>query len=256
MPGPRRVLILGGTGEARVLAELLAERENFDVVVSLAGRTSGPVPSGGGQRRGGFGGTAGLATYLKEQRIDALIDATHPFADQISRHARLAAEACGVARLVLRRPAWVRLPEDRWIEVSDHAAAAAALPGLGRRVWLSFGDGLEAFAGVADTWCLVRRIEPMPEPPPLPCCEIVLGRGPFTVADERALIAHHRIDVLLSKASGGDATFAKIVAARELGLPVVMIRRPPPEPGPAVDTPIEAVAWLLAMLDGSAGSTA
>ncbi len=248
----KRVLILGGTGEARTLAALAVERygERLDVVTSLAGRTSAPAAIAGRVRRGGFGGAAGLAAYLEAERIAALIDATHPFAATIHRAARLAAEAVQVPRALLARPPWQAQPGDRWTEVADAHAAAALLPRLGRRVWLTVGaKDLAAFAQVP-AWFLVRRIEPGPATgEALPPGEVVLGRGPFSPAEERATIARHAIDVLVTKASGGPATRAKLDAARAVGIPVVLIRRPPPEPGTAVADAAAAVAWLAATLD-------
>jgi precorrin-6A/cobalt-precorrin-6A reductase len=251
----QRVLILGGTAEARALAVLLLAHygDRLDVVTSLAGRTSAPAAVAGRVRRGGFGGVTGLAAYLAAERIAALVDATHPFAATMHRAARLAAERAQVARAVLVRPPWQAQPGDRWIEVADTHAAAARLPGLGRRVWLTVGGReLAAFAAVP-AWFLVRRIEPGPAVLP---GEVVLGRGPFSLDAERALIARHAIDVLVAKASGGPQTRAKLDAARGAGIPVVLIRRPPPEPGPVVTDATAALAWLAATLalDGANGS--
>jgi precorrin-6A/cobalt-precorrin-6A reductase len=196
-------------------------------------------------RRGGFGGVAGLAGYLREAGIDFLIDATHPFAAQISRHAAEAAAVTGVPRLALVRPPWRPQPDDRWTEVDDAAAAAAALAPDHRRVWLTVGAGdLAAFADRSDTWFLVRRVDTPPEPLPLAHCRLIVGRGPFDLENERRLIAEHRIGALICRASGGPAAEAKLVAAREASLPVIMIRRPPPPPGPIVHTPADAAAWL------------
>jgi precorrin-6A/cobalt-precorrin-6A reductase len=212
----------------------------------LAGRTSQPGPIAGAVRIGGFGGADGLAVYLHEQRVDRLIDATHPFAATISRTARHAAARAGVPRLILWRPPWRRHPHDRWIDVDDVAAAAALVGRLGTCAWLTVGGAsLAAFAEIAvKTRFVVRLIDPPPDTMPLRDAAVVLGRGPFTLAEERELIHHHAIDLLVCKASGGAATEAKLVAARERGLPVIMIRRPPREPGPAVATVAEALDWL------------
>ncbi|HTY65534.1 MAG TPA: cobalt-precorrin-6A reductase [Alphaproteobacteria bacterium] len=242
-----RVLILGGTTEARELAGLAAERwgSRIDLVTSLAGRTAAPARVAGRVRRGGFGGAAGLAEFLRREKIDYLIDATHPFAARISRHAADAAAAADVARLTLTRPPWRPGSGDRWIEVDDAAAAAAQLPALGRRVWLTVGSGdFAAFAGLKGIWFLVRRIDPPAAPLPLRDHTLILGRGPFVVAAERALLAEHRIEVLVCRASGGAATGAKLEAARTARLPVVMIRRPAATAGPAVGSPRAALAWL------------
>jgi precorrin-6A/cobalt-precorrin-6A reductase len=180
---------------------------------------------------------------LTERAIDRVIDATHPFAVQIGAHAELACRDVGVPRLRLLRPPWTREPGDHWIEVGELAEAAQRLPGLGRRIFLTVGhQDLEAFAGI-DLWFLVRTIEP-PGVLPLRQGQWLAGRGPFGVEDELALLRTHAIDVLVTKASGGDATYAKLAAARQLGLPVVMVRRPPPPPGPVVDSVQAALAWL------------
>lgn len=240
------VLILGGTGEARRLAEALtAAFPDWRIVSSLAGRTSEPVPLAGEVRRGGFGGAAGLEAYLRRERPAALIDATHPFAATISRNAATAATAAGVPRLVLERPPWRAQPGDRWIEVDDAPAAAKAVRGLGARVWLTVGAAdLPAFAPLGDRWFLVRRVEAPAEPLPLANVELLLARGPFRLEDERRLIADRRIDVLVCRASGGVATAPKLEAARQAGLPVVMLRRPASPPGPSVDSVKAAMDWL------------
>ncbi|MGQ0662459.1 MAG: cobalt-precorrin-6A reductase [Pseudomonadota bacterium] len=245
-----RLLILGGTAEARALARLAAERfgARLAVTTSLAGRTARPAAVEGEVRAGGFGGATGLADYLRRARVDLVVDATHPFAARISASARAAAEAAGVARLLLVRPPWQRHPEDRWIEVDDAGQAAAALAALARRVWLTIGARqLKAFAGLDDQWFLVRTIDPR-RSLPLANFELILGRGPFTLEGERRVLADYRIEAVVTKASGGDATAAKLVAARQAGLPVVMIRRPPPEPGPAVFDCQAALEWIAARL--------
>lgn len=236
-----RLLILGGTAEARELAAACAPR--FEVISSLAGRTKAPLRPPGEVRIGGFGGRAGLAAFLAERGIDRVIDATHPFAAQISVHAKRACCELGVPRLRLLRPEWRREPGDRWIEVDDLAAAARRLPDLGHRVFLTVGQrDLEAFAGL-DLWFLVRTIEP-PGVLPLKRAHWFAGRGPFRVEDEQALLRRYRIDVLVTKASGGEATHAKLVAARRLALPTLMVRRPPALPGPMVDSVAAALVWL------------
>ncbi|HEX9462782.1 MAG TPA: cobalt-precorrin-6A reductase [Alphaproteobacteria bacterium] len=248
----RRLLILGGTTEARELAALASRHlaARLDVITSLAGRTEAPALPAGQVRRGGFGGAAGLAAFLGAEAIDYLVDATHPFARRISAHAVDAARRAGVPHLALIRPAWRRTAGDRWIDVSDAWAAAVLLPTLGRRVWLTVGsDDLAAFTSLPETWFLVRRIDPPSSPLPLRDVELILGRGPFSLADERRLLAEYRIEVLVCRASGGAATEAKLVAAREAGLPVIMIRRPAPVAGAVVETPEAALAWLLQRLD-------
>ncbi|MEU2426395.1 cobalt-precorrin-6A reductase [Streptomyces sp. NPDC007851] len=240
------VLILGGTAEARELAAVLAARPGVRVTTSLAGRVGRPGALSGEVRVGGFGGSAGLAGWLREHRVTALVDATHPFAETISANAARAAAATGVPAVVLRRPGWRPGPGDRWYPVDSLAAAADLLPGFGPRVLLTTGRlGLSAFAHLTDRHFVVRSVEP-PEPPMPPHTEVLLARGPFTVADESALLCEHLIDVLVTKDSGGAATAAKLTAARGLGLPVVVVRRPPP---PAGVTAVPDTAGVLARLD-------
>jgi precorrin-6A/cobalt-precorrin-6A reductase len=235
------LLILGGTGEAAALARAVLARfgEAVDVTTSLAGRTERPGPLPGGIRIGGFGGPAGLASYLVDNDIDRLIDATHPFAAGISAEARLACETAEVPRLMLLRPPWRRHRDDRWIEVGEMVGR------IGRRAWLTVGAGEVArFAAAPGVRFLVRLVDPPRRRLPLRFYEVVLGRGPFTLAEERHRLERHAIDVLVCKASGGEATAAKLVAARELGIPVIMVRRPAAEPGDAVETVEGALDWL------------
>lgn len=240
-----RVLVLGGTAEARSLAGALPGQT---VISSLAGRTTEPKLPAGEVRIGGFGGVAGLADYLRTQRIDALVDATHPFAARISANAAAAAELTGVPCLMLRRPGWTAGPGDDWHRVPDLAAAAARLPQLGHRVFLTTGrQGIAAFAGLAECWFLARSVEP-PEPPVPQRLEVLLDRGPFTLGGERRLLREHRIEVLVSKDSGGPA--AKLAAARERGIPVLLIDRPATPPAATtLGTVDEAAAWLTRLRD-------
>ena len=235
-----KVLILGGTAEAAALARALDGQA--EVISSLAGRAGLPdLP--GSVRVGGFGGAEGLAAYLKDAAIDRVIDATHPFAARISAHAEAACRKLGIARLVLERPRWPRLPEDRWHLVDSVAEAAALLPRLGRRAFITVGAGeVAGFASVRGVWLLVRLLKD--EVLPLADYLVVTGRPPFSEATERDLMRQNAVEVLVTKDSGGEATHGKIAAARSLGIPVVMIRRPPPPPGEAVDSVTAAVAWL------------
>ncbi|WP_067659270.1 cobalt-precorrin-6A reductase [Nocardia harenae] len=238
-----RVLILGGTAEARSLARLAAGERGLDIVSSLAGRVRAPVLPEGEVRVGGFGGAEGLREYLRDNAIDLLVDATHPFAAVMSAHAAAAAAAAGVALLHLRRPGWVAAQGDSWTRVPSLPAAAAGLRG---RVFLTVGrQGVAAFAGVAGAWFLIRAIDP-PDPPLPAAREILLARGPFALADEISLLREHRIDVLVTKDSGGPDTEAKLIAARELGVPVIVVDRPPLPAGgaPVVTTVDDAMAWL------------
>ncbi|MDQ0994218.1 cobalt-precorrin-6A reductase [Streptomyces sp. V3I7] len=221
------VLVLGGTTEARRLAAELAARPGVRVTTSLAGRVTRPGAVDGEVRIGGFGGAEGLACWLRERQVHAVVDATHPFAAGITAGAVRAAAETGLPLVVLRRPGWHAGPGDHWHPVPSLDAAARALPGLGRRVFLSTGRlGLAAFAHLRELHFVVRSVEP-PEPPMPPDAQVILARGPFTVADESALLREHRIDVIVTKDSGGEATAAKLTAARRLGLPVVVVRRPP-----------------------------
>jgi precorrin-6A/cobalt-precorrin-6A reductase len=248
---PPRLLILGGTGDAARLAAAVIERfgAGLDVMTSLAGRTREPRTPPGRVRSGGFGGVDGLAGYLAGEQIALLVDATHPFATQISANARAACGIAGVPRLILDRPAWTQMPGDDWIEVAD-IAAAARLPKPGQRVFLALGAGkLAAFAdaGVAGVHFVVRSVD-RPERPPLEGCTIIVGRAPFSEAAERNLLRRHRIDLLVSRNSGGDAAVGKIAAARSLGISVIMIRRPPGGPGERTTEIEEALRWITGRL--------
>ncbi|WP_338698581.1 cobalt-precorrin-6A reductase [Streptomyces sp. Q6] len=236
------VLVLGGTTEARRLAEVLHPRVR--VTSSLAGRVAAPRLPPGEVRIGGFGGAEGMAAWVREHAVDAVIDATHPFAETISFNAARAAATAHVPLLALRRPGWVPGDGDDWREVASLDEAARAVSGAGR-VFLTTGRmGLAAFAGVDDAFFLVRSVD-APEPPFPPRMAVLLDRGPFTLDGEREVIARHRIDVLVTKDSGGAATAPKLTAAREAGLPVVVVRRPPvPEGVPVAATVEEAVAWV------------
>ncbi|MFE9433280.1 cobalt-precorrin-6A reductase [Streptomyces sp. NPDC006640] len=240
------VLVLGGTTEARELAAELTARPGVRVTTSLAGRVARPGAVEGDVRTGGFGGADGLARWLREHRVDVLVDATHPFASGITANAARAATATGVPAVVLRRPGWQAGPGDRWHEAGSLTEAAALLPGLGRRVFLTTGRlGLTAFAHLSGPHFLVRSVE-APDPPLPPDTEVLLARGPFTLDDERALLLRHRIDVLVTKDSGGAATSAKLTAARDLALPVVVVRRPPLPDGVSA---VADVPSALALLD-------
>ena len=245
-----RVLILGGTEEARLLAAALVGGGAFEPVTALAGRTVDPAPIAGTVRVGGFGGPEGLAEHLRAEGYAALVDASHPFARQISAHAAQASRAAGMARLALVRQGWVAETGDRWIEVADEAEAAAAVTRLrlaeGADVFLALGrQRITDFAAVPDTRFLVRTVDAFD--PPWPGCRVIIGRGPFDAATERALLERHSIAAIVCRNSGGASGSAKLAAARALGLPVVMIRRPvPPEP-PVATTVAEALAWLAAL---------
>jgi precorrin-6A/cobalt-precorrin-6A reductase len=223
------VLILGGTSEARALAGDLAGRPGLRVISSLAGRVSRPALPDGEVRVGGFGGAAGLAGWLRAEGVAAVVDATHPFAETISAHAVDACARAGLPLLRLARPGWLPRDGDDWRDAGSLEQAAAMLPGLGSRVFLTTGrQGLAAFAGLDRLWFLIRCVDPPAGPMPA------------------------RREVLLAKDSGGELTAGKLDAARDLGLPVVMIRRPAPAPAAAAPQSVpavpDAVAWLLAVL--------
>lgn len=280
----RHVLILGGTTEARRLAGALAtpgveadagtsagaragtgsvsgtgrgvdagagagagvgQQAPYRVTTSLAGRVAAPVLPPGETRIGGFGGPAGLAAWISAHGVTHLVDATHPFAERMSFNAAQAAALSGIPLLALRRPGWTPGPGDDWTFTDSLAEAAALLPGLGTRVFLTTGRmGLHRFAQLDDTWFLVRSVDPPGAPMP-PRLEVLLARGPFTLDDERELLARHHIDLLVTKDSGGSATAPKLTAAREAGIPVLVVRRPPvPEGVPQTSSVEEVRHWL------------
>ncbi|MBN1093220.1 cobalt-precorrin-6A reductase [Blastococcus sp. TML/M2B] len=239
---PGRVLVLGGTGEARRLATALVD-EGVPVLSSLAGRVADPVLPPGDVRVGGFGGSDGLAAWLSAHPVQVIVDATHPFAVAMTASAATAAAATGVPLLRLQRPGWTAEPADDWRWVDSLTGAAEAVRGFGC-VFLTTGrQGLAAFATLT-AHCVVRSVDP-PDPPLPARTTVVLERGPFSLADELALLREHAVEVLVTKDSGGAMTAAKLTAARELGLPVVVVRRPPLPPGvPVVGTVDEALSWL------------
>lgn len=240
----RRILILGGTSEGRALAAALAEEPDVTVVSSLAGRVRNPRLPVGEVRVGGFGGVDGLCDYLRDNRIDRVVDATHPFAAQITANVAVATHLLDIPLLMLRRPQWEPGTGDRWTPVASLDAAAAALPTLGSRVFLTIGrQGVDAFAD-ADAWFLVRAIDP-PEGRVPPRSTLLLDRGPFNLDDERELLRGNAINLLVTKNSGGSVTEAKLVAARELGVPVLMVQRPPVPAAAAVTADVAAAAdWV------------
>ncbi len=249
MAEPIRVLILGGTAEAVGLARALFGDARVAAITSLAGRTRAPAAVPGEVRVGGFGGPEALADYLGREGIDLVVDATHPFAARISRNAARACNLAKVPRLLLARPPWTPQASDTWVPVPDIEAAAAALPGLGRRVFLAIGrQELAAFAGLTGLWFLVRLVEEPETPPPLADHLLVLGRGPFAIEREIDLLREHRIDVVVSKNSGGAGAAAKIAAARALKLPVVMIERPPAPDSETAESVAAALPWIDARI--------
>jgi precorrin-6A/cobalt-precorrin-6A reductase len=247
-----RVLILGGTTEASALAALLAGDARFDTTLSLAGRTSNPRPQPLTTRVGGFGGIEGLVQWLHDEKVDAVIDATHPYAAQMSANALAACTQAGLPLGSIVRPPWQRLEDDSWRVVPTPEAAAVALGKTPLRVFLSLGrQDLHAFAAAPQHRYVARTIE-MPEQAALPPnLRILQARGPFDRDSEARLLEKEAIDVIVSKNSGGTATYAKIEAARELDLPVIMIARPDKPAGHVLGSPEEAVAWLHGCAPGS-----
>ncbi|MDX8532219.1 cobalt-precorrin-6A reductase [Mesorhizobium sp. VK25A] len=236
------ILILGGTTEARQLAGKLARRKEFSVTLSLAGRTESPVAQGVPVRIGGFGGAAGLAAHLREEHVDLLIDATHPYASRISANAAQAARQSGVPILALRRPGWEPVAGDRWMVVDSAAEAASALGTVPRRVFLAIGrQEAGAFEVAPRHRYLIRSVDPVEPKLAVPDALYLLARGPFAEAEERALLERYGIDAIVSKNSGGEATYGKIAAARALGIEVIMIRRPPLPDVPSAET-VDALA--------------
>jgi precorrin-6A/cobalt-precorrin-6A reductase len=244
----KKILVLGGTGEGIALAEALREIPHIHVISSLAGRVANPKLPPGEVRIGGFGGAVGLAAYLNDNRIAAVIDATHPFARRMGWNAAEAAAVAKVPLLRYERPAWVAQPGDRWIEVDDWAQAVEALRRSARRVFLALGrQELAPFVQLADIAFVIRSVEPPDAGMKFAQAELVLARGPFKLEDERALLQAHRIDHLVCKNSGGSATDAKLQAARELGITVVMQRRPPRPNTPRVANIAAALDWVQAL---------
>jgi len=222
-----RILILGGTTEARQLGGKLAAQADLSVTLSLAGRTESPVEQGVPVRTGGFGGAQGLAAYLKETGTDLLIDATHPYAARISANAAEAARQAGVPIMALRRPGWEQIDGDHWTLVDTVSEAVEALGAAPRRVFLALGrQEVGAFEAAPHHHYLIRSVDPVEPRLAVPDATYLLARGPFGEADERALLESNHIDAVVSKNSGGAATYGKIAAARALGIEVVMVRRP------------------------------
>src|SRR5262245_13479228 len=245
-----RILILGGTHEAFALAEWLADVPGIEIISSLAGRTREPRMPRGPVRMGGFGGAEGLARYLREGRISHLINATHACAAQMSANAVTAATHASIPLMRLLRPAWTAQRDDRWVTARHAAEAAELCRREGGRIFLTLGSGeLAAFAHVHNAHFLVRMVD-VPDEVPLRDYRTIAGRGPFSLQDELRLLAEHHIGLVVAKNSGGDATYAKIEAARRMGLPVIMIERPAialDPRSPVVASVAETVRWIMDM---------
>jgi precorrin-6A/cobalt-precorrin-6A reductase len=237
-------LILGGTTEATALCRALAEA-GIGGTISFAGRVDRPVRQPLPQRIGGFGGPDGLAAYMRETRVTHLIDATHPFAAQMSCNAVIAAKAAGVPMIALTRAPWAPEPGDRWTRVPDIAGAVAALDGPAQRVMLAVGRmHLADFAPNPQHVYLLRLVDPPKGALPFPQANVVVSRGPFTVEGDLDLMRAHRIDTVVSKNAGGTGAHAKIAAARQLHLPVIMIDRPDVPPRPEAHSVDDVLRWL------------
>ena len=237
------MLLLGGTTEASRLAQALAQA-GLDAVFSYAGRTDKPIAQPLPTRVSGFGGVAGLQAYLQAERITHVVDATHPFAAQMSSNAVQACAAAGVPLLALERPAWQAQEGDVWTHVADISAAVQALPAEPARMFLAIGkQNLSPFLACAQHWYLLRLVDPVLD---LPATRghVVLDRGPFTLEGDRALLQAHGITHIVAKNSGGAGAEAKLVAARELGLPVILIDRPHIPSRPTVGSVPEVLRWL------------
>jgi precorrin-6A/cobalt-precorrin-6A reductase len=243
----KRLLILGGTGEAAKLADLAVAQfaGRLDIIYSLAGRTKPARELKATVRIGGFGGKDGLATFIKDKCIDFLIDATHPFAEIISENAYDACQATDTPRLMLVRPPWNLPPSTKFLEAEDMAGALQLLSKFAKRVLVTTGQSnLDILANFQDTHFVVRVMEQPIEELAEGNITLLIGRPPYQLDDELALMAEHRIDALLTKQSGGEGTVAKITAAIRNRIPIAFLRRPLPEPGEAADSESKALLWL------------
>jgi precorrin-6A/cobalt-precorrin-6A reductase len=239
-----RALILGGTSDANRLAEAAA-RLRLDAIYSYAGRTQAPVAQSLPTRIGGFGGADGLADYIRTERITHIVDATHPFAAEMSRNAVAACAMTGTALIALERAPWQRSPGDNWIEVEDVAAAAAALPEQRARVFLAIGrQHLAPFAARPQHAYTLRFADAPDAALPLPDASVIVSRGPFALAGDLDLMRSRGIEWIVARNAGGTGAFAKIEAARQLGLPVVMIARPVLPERQGTESIDDVLAWL------------
>ncbi len=250
-----RLLILGGTNEGTMLGAAITRLyPEIDLVTSLTDQAESPEKVPGRLRVGTFKDVQELVDYLRAEKISGVIDATHPFAASISRCARRACETLDIPRLMMIRPEWVPQANDQWIDAADLEAAVAVLPALGQRVFLALGGrkNLAAFSAVENVHFVVRLAEEPTEPLPLQAYTVITGEPPFNVEDERRLLSRYGIDAVVSMASGGKNGAPKLIAARMLGLPVLMIRRPRTELGTHSWTILAAVKWVKRLLEATA----
>ncbi|MCP3418200.1 cobalt-precorrin-6A reductase [Bradyrhizobium brasilense] len=239
-----RALILGGTADANLLAAAIASA-GIDAVYSYGGRTRAPADQPLPVRSGGFGGVSGLADYLQREAITHVVDATHPFAAEMSRNAIAACAQTATPLLALERAPWDKTSGDRWIEVADVVSAAAALPDSRASVFLAIGrQHIAPFGARPQHAYTLRFVDPPEQAPPLPDADVIVSRGPFTLEGELAMMRARRIEWIVARNSGGTGARAKIDAARVLGLPVIMITRPLLPDRPRVESVSEVMQWL------------
>jgi precorrin-6A/cobalt-precorrin-6A reductase len=242
---PVRLLVLGGTSEASALARRLAGEPDLEAVLSLAGATANPAPAPIPRRVGGFGGPEGLAAWLRSQRIDIVVDATHPFAARMSANAFSACRATKTPLVVFTRPPWARQEGDRWNEVETMEEAVDALGASRKTAFLTQGRlQLTAFARAPQHRYIIRAIDPPAEADALADRRLILARGPFALEDELALMRNEKVEILVTKNSGGRATYPKIEAARLLGVEVVVVRRPKPPEAETLHAIDSVMAWI------------
>lgn len=241
---PHNLLLLGGTTEATALAHLIA-KTGMKATISYAGRVERIKPQPIPKRIGGFGGVEGLCDFLEKEKITHLIDATHPFAAQMSENAIAACQKTQTPLLALTRAPWHQQPDDKWHHVTDIASAVSFLDRPARRVMLAIGRmHLDSFTIHPQHHYLLRLVDEPEVAPQFPHCDIVVSRGPFTKRNDMALLSAHDIDLVIAKNAGGKGAYAKIEAARALGLEVVMIDRPYISPRDEVHSPEEVLSWL------------
>ena len=239
-----RVLLLGGTTEASALAQTLAQAP-IDAVFSYAGRTDSPIDQPLPTRTGGFSGIEGLADFIAAENITHVVDATHPFAAQISNNAVSACLMTNTPLIAFARAPWAAQADDMWLNVADTEAAVAALPTNPARIFLAIGkQTLAAFAIRPQHFYLLRLVDAPDAALPLQNTEIVLDRGPFTMAGDLALMRAHAITHVIAKNSGGKGAAAKLQAARELQFPVLMIARPNIADRPIARNVAAVMDWL------------